>query len=161
MMQRYYFLLENMYRAMIIFWLTCLLGYPRTSAPEPNLVVIVAGYTEPMKHFFDSNPGLKSRFNTFIIFDDYNEEELFEIFEKMCKQDDYELAWEVVEKMKNIFVEKINDDVKNFANGRFVRNVYEDMVMNHARRVEKIINPSLEQLKQFTSEDVPAISRRV
>ena len=85
----------------------------------------------------------------------------FEIFEKMCKQDDYELAWEVVEKMKNIFVEKINDDVKNFANGRFVRNVYEDMVMNHARRVEKIINPSLEQLKQFPSEDVPAISRRV
>lgn len=55
---------------------------------------------------------MKSRFNTFIIFDDYNEEELFEIFEKMCKQDDYELAWEVVEKMKNIFVEKVNDDVK-------------------------------------------------
>ena len=43
----------------------------------------------------------------------------------------------------------------------FVRNVYEDMVMNHVRRVEKIINPSLEQLKQFTSEAVPAISRRV
>ena len=35
MMQRYYFLLENMYRAMIIFRLTCLVGYPRTSAPEP------------------------------------------------------------------------------------------------------------------------------
>ena len=35
-MQRYYFLLENMYRAMIIFWLTCLVGYPRTSAPEPK-----------------------------------------------------------------------------------------------------------------------------
>ena len=38
MMQRYYFLLENMYRAMMIFWLTCLVGYPRTSAPEPQLV---------------------------------------------------------------------------------------------------------------------------
>ena len=37
MMQRYYFLLENMYRAMIIFWLTCLVGYPRTSAPEPKI----------------------------------------------------------------------------------------------------------------------------
>ena len=36
MMQRYYFLLENMYRAMIIFRLTCLVGYPRTSAPEPK-----------------------------------------------------------------------------------------------------------------------------
>ena len=39
-MQRYYFLLENMYRAMIIFWLTCLEGYPRTSAPEPGSLVI-------------------------------------------------------------------------------------------------------------------------
>ena len=36
-MQRYYFLLENMYRAMMIFWLTCLVGYPRTSAPEPEM----------------------------------------------------------------------------------------------------------------------------
>ncbi|MBW0031320.1 hypothetical protein V7T14_13575, partial [Segatella copri] len=44
MMQRYYFLLENMYRAMIIFWLTCLVGYPRTSAPEPIfLPVFVSG----------------------------------------------------------------------------------------------------------------------
>ena len=41
MMQRYYFLLENMYRAMMIFWLTCLVGYPRTSAPEPILPSIV------------------------------------------------------------------------------------------------------------------------
>ena len=39
-MQRYYFLLENMYRAMMIFWLTCLVGYPRTSAPEPIFSVI-------------------------------------------------------------------------------------------------------------------------
>ena len=38
-MQRYYFLLENMYRAMIIFRLTCLVGYPRTSAPEPDYVL--------------------------------------------------------------------------------------------------------------------------
>ena len=39
MMQRYYFLLENMYRAMMIFWLTCLVGYPRTSAPEPDFLL--------------------------------------------------------------------------------------------------------------------------
>ena len=40
MMQRYYFLLENMYRAMMIFWLTCLVGYPRTSAPEPKNIIV-------------------------------------------------------------------------------------------------------------------------
>ena len=44
-----------------------------------DLVVIVAGYTEPMNKFFESNPGLKSRFNTFIEFDDYSSNELDEI----------------------------------------------------------------------------------
>ena len=51
-----------------------------------DLVVIVAGYTEPMKLFFESNPGLKSRFNTFIEFEDYDEEELDGIMNMMCKR---------------------------------------------------------------------------
>ena len=46
MMQRYYFLLENMYRAMMIFWLTCLVGYPRTSAPEPDYNIRFYGLVE-------------------------------------------------------------------------------------------------------------------
>ena len=54
MMQRYYFLLENMYRAMIIFWLTCLVGYPRTSAPEPKF----AGGFGVVKLFKDAVLGL-------------------------------------------------------------------------------------------------------
>ena len=48
MMQRYYFLLENMYRAMIIFWLTCLVGYPRTSAPEPLFLLFFFSFFAPM-----------------------------------------------------------------------------------------------------------------
>lgn len=44
-----------------------------------DLVVIVAGYKEPMEVFFNSNPGLKSRFNTFIEFDDYNSKQLLDI----------------------------------------------------------------------------------
>ena len=53
-----------------------------------DLAVIVAGYTEPMKLFFESNPGLKSRFNTFIEFEDYDEEELDSIMNMMCKKND-------------------------------------------------------------------------
>ena len=56
-----------------------------------DLVVIVAGYTEPMRKFFDSNPGLRSRFNTFIEFEDYSVGELLEILGGMCAKDDYEL----------------------------------------------------------------------
>lgn len=119
-----------------------------------DLVVIVAGYTEPMKQFFDSNPGLKSRFNTFVMFDDYTGDELFRIFEKMCKEDDYEMSTEVVSSLKGIFSEKANVGIRNFANGRYVRNVYEDMVMNHARRVIKEKNPSLKQLEVFEMEDI-------
>lgn len=54
-----------------------------------DLVVIVAGYTDLMNKFFESNPGLKSRFNTFIEFPNYNSTELYDILDKMCKTDDF------------------------------------------------------------------------
>lgn len=57
-----------------------------------DLVVIVAGYTDPMKLFFESNPGLKSRFNTFIKFDDYSSEELINILDSMCKKNSYKFT---------------------------------------------------------------------
>lgn len=68
-----------------------------------NLVVIVAGYTEPMKKFFASNPGLKSRFNTFIEFDDYDASELFQMVQFMCRTNDYVLDEEVSQKVYSFF----------------------------------------------------------
>jgi SpoVK/Ycf46/Vps4 family AAA+-type ATPase len=54
-----------------------------------NLIVIVAGYTELMEEFVNSNPGLKSRFNKNIFFKDYTGDELYKIFESMCKKQEY------------------------------------------------------------------------
>ena len=51
-----------------------------------DLIVIVAGYPELMDRFLHSNPGLESRFNKFIYFDDYNAEELYDIFKLMCDE---------------------------------------------------------------------------
>lgn len=51
-----------------------------------DLVVIVAGYTEPMRHFFEANPGLKSRFNTFVEFPDYSGDEPYGISENLCRK---------------------------------------------------------------------------
>ena len=70
-----------------------------------DLVVIVAGYTSPMEKFFESNPGLKSRFNTFIQFDDYNSKELMDILEVMCKKDDYVLDSSIKEDIQSLFDE--------------------------------------------------------
>ena len=55
-----------------------------------NLIVIVAGYTELMQEFVDSNPGLRSRFNKYINFEDYSGDELYDIFLSMCKKQEYE-----------------------------------------------------------------------
>lgn len=118
-----------------------------------DLVVIVAGYTEPMNKFFESNPGLKSRFNTFIEFDDYTADELEEILIKMCKNNDYVLHKEAKNKIKQILIKQISIKDKNFANGRLIRNLYDDIVMNHAKRVAKIKELSYEILSVITDED--------
>lgn len=118
-----------------------------------DLVVIVAGYTEPMNKFFESNPGLKSRFNTFIEFDDYNSTELDKILLSMCKNNDYVLDDEAKEKIHLYFEQQTASKDENFANGRLVRNLYDDLVMNHARRVINTANPGSEELSTIKAVD--------
>ena len=118
-----------------------------------DLVVIVAGYTEPMKKFFASNPGLKSRFNTFIEFDDYNADELEEILISMCSKNDYVLDEEVKKKIHQYFEQQVASKDENFANGRLVRNLYDNLVMNQARRVITMTNPQRIDLSTIKAED--------
>lgn len=118
-----------------------------------DLVVIVAGYTEPMNQFFESNPGLKSRFNTFIEFNDYSSNELDEILVSMCKKNDYILTDEVKEKIHFYFEQQTSSKDKSFSNGRLVRNLFDDLVMNHARRVINVENPGREELSTIKVED--------
>ena len=118
-----------------------------------DLVVIVAGYTEPMNKFFESNPGLKSRFNTFIEFDDYNVYELTQILISMCQLNDYILEEEVKRQIALYLEKQLEMEKENFANGRLVRNIYDDLVMQHARRVVAIENPSKTELSSIKPED--------
>lgn len=118
-----------------------------------DLVVIVAGYTDPMNKFFESNPGLKSRFNTFIEFDDYQAAELEEILVSMCQKNDYQLSKDVKKSVRQCFENVISEKDENFANGRLVRNIYDDMVMNHARRVINIENISRDDLSLIVAHD--------
>lgn len=119
-----------------------------------DLVVIVAGYTEPMNKFFDSNPGLKSRFNTFIEFDDYNVEELEMILDCMCKKNEYILDEEAKIQINQFLQENVLNKTENFSNGRLVRNLFDDLVMNHARRISKKKSVTREDLMRITKDDV-------
>src|SRR5699024_7144207 len=83
-----------------------------------DLVVIVAGYTGPMEQFFESNPGLKSRFNHFIYFPDYTAEELLAILHSLCAANHYILEEAVVKSAREYFIGLISNEEANFANGR-------------------------------------------
>lgn len=118
-----------------------------------DLVVIVAGYKEPMNKFFDSNPGLKSRFNTFITFDDYNADELEAILISMCRSNDYILSDELKAITKEYFEKQIEAKDDNFANGRLSRNVYDSLIMNQSRRIVLQNRSSKEDLSLLKAED--------
>lgn len=118
-----------------------------------DLAVIVAGYTEPMNVFFHSNPGLRSRFNTFIEFEDYNQDELFGILKGMCLSNDYKLSEDIASEIYKHFEQIVNNKPSDFSNGRYVRNIFESITIHHARRVSKISNPSKEDLVCIKVED--------
>lgn len=121
-----------------------------------DLVVIVAGYTSLMEKFFESNPGLKSRFNTFISFSDYSLDELVRIFIYTCNQNDYIVQEEAMEEVRNVLQSKLNEKDDQFANGRLVRNLFDDITLNHSKRLSKLTEHiTKESLMLITKEDVP------
>ena len=119
-----------------------------------DLVVIVAGYPNLMERFVNSNPGLKSRFNKYIYFEDYTPEELLEIFDSMCKKAGLiatETARDLV--LKHFEEEYVNRD-ETFANGREVRNFFEKTVVNQANRLANEPYLNNEDVSTLTEEDV-------
>ena len=118
-----------------------------------ELVVIVAGYDEPMKGFLTSNPGLESRFNKYIYFPDYNGEQLMAMFLKQCEKNGYKLTEESDEKARELFENLYQHRDVNFGNGREVRNRFEDMVVRQSNRVAAMESPTKDDLMTFLPED--------
>ena len=119
-----------------------------------DLVVIVAGYTKPMEHFINSNPGLKSRFNKYIEFPDYTVEGLEAIFDLNCSKYDYVVDEDIKHQIHALIVARKLTKLENFANAREVRNLFEEIITNQARRVAAMTDPTPDDLRRITIEDL-------
>ena len=122
-----------------------------------NLIVIVAGYTDLMQEFLDSNPGLRSRFNKQIVFEDYSPEELMSIFNGMCSKAFFRLSESASACVLNFFENRVNQHLTGFANGRDVRNYFEKALTNQANRLAGMVSVTDEDLMTITEEDVKSI----
>ncbi len=118
-----------------------------------DLVVIVAGYTDRMRDFIDSNPGLSSRFNKYLPFDDYTGEEMLGIFHMQCEKNQYtpdaDAETEIGEYLR-LAAEAAGD----FGNARGVRNVFEKILTAQANRLATLPVVTKEDLMRITKDDV-------
>ncbi len=119
-----------------------------------DLVVIVAGYTDEMEDFLNSNPGLKSRFNKFIHFADYSPKELLDIFILISKKHGYRLTDDAEGELEKLITLIYENRTENFANARITRNMFESVIQHQANRVVKIEDPSKDDLQEITMEDI-------
>ncbi|MCP3017077.1 AAA family ATPase [Nocardiopsis dassonvillei] len=118
-------------------------------------VVIVAGYTNEMQRFLDSNPGLASRFNHQVEFPDYSDDELVTIVERMAKGSGYTCGEQTTAALHEHFSGVVRD--VNFGNARYARQVLERMITRQAGRlVNGVQNATREDFTTLLPEDIPA-----
>ena len=120
-----------------------------------RLVVILAGYSNEIQHFIDSNPGLQSRFNRYIHFEDYSYEELLRIFIFNLSKNDFKITRDAFNAIGSIIREQIANKDSKFGNARYIRNMFETVIMKQANRLASCKkNPSKEDLMLITLEDI-------
>lgn len=119
-----------------------------------RLVVILAGYEDEMQGFIDSNPGLQSRFNRYIHFEDYSADELFSIFKMYVKRNDYVLDAAADVALRQRLEKAVAEKNRNFGNARTVRNLFEKTLENQAMRLAVISDLTRDDLLTLKAEDL-------
>ena len=121
---------------------------------KDELVVIFAGYTKEMKDFVNSNSGIASRIGYTFEFENYKDEELYEIFKIKCKNYSLKISDDVKEKVMEIL--KYFSSVENFGNGRFVDKLLQEILIKHS------MNEKLEEnIDNLMVDDIPSIKDMV
>ena len=119
-----------------------------------RLIVIVAGYADNMKDFINANAGLASRFKKNILFENYNDLELFQIFYKMCRDNNYMIANDASTTIKNACKKVIEITGEKYSNARDVRRFFESCVQYQSLRLTKKESKTKMDLMMIKKEDI-------
>ncbi|MEJ7827210.1 MAG: AAA family ATPase [Segetibacter sp.] len=119
-----------------------------------KIVVIIAGYPKEIEDLLQSNPGLKSRFSKFLHYEDYNKEELFQIFMKMVSEYHNVLSEGAKYKMEHIIDTYFEIGAFN-SNARAIRSIFEDSIKRQSLRLSKLESPTQEEMITFIDKDLP------
>ena len=122
-----------------------------------DFVVIIAGYEDLMDHFIHSNPGLESRFNRYIHFSDYSVNEMISIFKSFCSTNQYSLSENAEQELTNYFIKNTSASI---GNGRGVRNLFEKVITQQAKRIAGSNDIAPEEISIITGQDIQAASNK-
>jgi SpoVK/Ycf46/Vps4 family AAA+-type ATPase len=123
-----------------------------------RLSVVVAGYTDDMRRFVDSNPGLKSRFTRYVEFPDYDAGELFRIFIGMARSKGFKLAADAETRAEQATANLLRNASGRFGNAREVRTLFEQSLEHQASRLER--ESADADLSELKAEDIPLGGKR-
>lgn len=126
----------------------------RMEDDRDKLVVIIAGYTNEMQRFIDSNPGLQSRFNRYINFPDYTAAELVDIFHMYMRKNEYSITDDGDAYLRQRLEYAVAHKDRNFGNARYVRNVFEKTIQHQANRLAGKRNLDASELMQLEAADI-------
>ena len=125
---------------------------------EPDLMVILAGYTKEMNDMLEANPGLKSRFSYIFEFPDYTPNQLMEIGHKVLEREHYILTPEAEKKLSDYVIDEYNHKDEHFGNGRFITRLLTSQIIPAlGNRLSAISADRIsdEQLSRIEASDIP------
>lgn len=126
----------------------------RMEDDRERLIVILAGYSKEMEEFINSNPGLRSRFNRYILFSDYTSSELYDIFQLNASKNEYVINEEANQYLKKKLDIVVQNKQKDFGNARYIRNYFELAIEHQANRLAADLNLTPEKLCELTLDDI-------
>lgn len=134
------------------------------SEPNPDMIIILAGYEDKMRQMLRTNPGLQERFPLQFYFDDYNADELMEMAHRLLLKRNFQLTPEADKKLHDLIVETTAQRDEHFGNGRWLHNLIEQGIIKcMAQRI--MSQPSIPDntflFRTITQEDVVKAGNRL